>query len=182
MATFASFDPTIPKVEVIGDRRPVLSLSVKTEVLSLDAEGRPGPAFLSRDYSREVIGAFRSTGALSAVVPQSQPHDLGGDVLVRRSVQNRTALLNLATAYLIPGVEDREIAMEIDLHDLASSRDVRVKRSYRFRVWYELLFLPIYPFYSPAAFEMKLSAWLFKVTASEALQKMLNPSDRAELP
>jgi hypothetical protein len=176
MATFATIEPRVPQVQVRGDHRPVLSLAVKSESLLLDAAGsRPAPFVFARDYSKKVIEAFHSSACLSAVVSEAEPHELEAKVLVRRSVENRVALLNLATAYLIPGVEDREIAVEVDLRDLASSREIRAKRSYQYRVWYELLFLPIHPFFSPAAFDLKLSDWLIRATTGEALQKMLNP-------
>lgn len=169
MATFAT---RTPEGRVRFQGRPSLYVTVTSETVQLDNTGHRIP-FFHRDYTNDVINALRACGCYHSVstTPESG-FDLEASVHVRRVVENDSALLNLATADLIPAVEERYIGVRVRVRDPESHNEAEAERSRTFRVWYELLFLPIYPFKSPARFEMKLFPQLVRESVAEAAARV----------
>jgi len=175
MATFASRDPE-RRFDLGG--RPSLYVSVTSEMLQLNNANQRVPLLFDPDYSDDVISALRACDCLGAIETTPGPQDLEVSVRVRRVVHNKSALLNLVTVMLIPAVEDRRISIQVSIRDPDSNAEANAERIRDFRVWYQLFLLPVYPFKSPAAFEMKLLPQLIREAVAEAIIRVRAPASQ----
>jgi hypothetical protein len=173
MATFASRDPE-QHFDLRG--RPSLYVSVTSEMLQLNNADQSVPLLFDPDYSDDVLSALRACDCFAAIDTTPGPHDLEADIRVSRVVHNKSALLNLATAMVIPAVEDRRISIQVSIRDPSSNAEAKAERVRDFRVWYQLFLLPIYPFKSPAAFEVKLLPQLVREAVAEATARISAPA------
>jgi len=173
MATFASRDPE--QLSRFGGR-PSLSVSVVSEMLQLNNANQRVPLPWNPDYSDDVISALRACDCFATVERSPGPHGLQASVRVSRVVHNKSALLNLVTAMLIPAVEDRQISIQVSIIDHSSDAEANTERIRDFRVWYQLFLLPVYPFKSPAAFEMKLLPQMVREAVTEAVARIRVPA------
>lgn len=169
MATFASLDPE--RRPDLGDR-PSLSVSVVNEVRQLDNANEDAPTWFAPDDSRYVVEGLRECDCFTAVAATQAPGDLRVSVRLSRVAQNRVGLLTLLTAYLLPAFEDRQISIRASVEDPRSKAEGHAERTRDFRVWYELLLLPVHPFNSPALFEAKLVRQLAREAVTEAITRM----------
>lgn len=172
MATFAESTPE-KRFELKG--RPSLSISVVSETIQLNnAAERVAETFVSgADYSEGVISALRACDCFSEIKIDSDAMDLQASVRVSRIVHNQSTLLTLGTAMLIPAFEDRQTVIQVRVRDAESNTEARAERIRDIRVWYQLFLLPIYPFRSPAAFEMTLFPQMVREAVTEAASQVL---------
>lgn len=165
MATFAS-QGVEQRFDLRG--RPSLHVSVTSEMIQLNNADQRVPLLFAPDYSDDVIRALGACDCFSAVDTTPGSHDLEASIRVSRVVHNNSTLLNFVTAMIVPAVEDRQISIRVSARDRRSNAEATVQRIRDFRVWYQLFLLPVYPFASPAAFEMKLLSQLIREAVAEA--------------
>ncbi len=168
MATFASLEPEQPSD---SSGRPSLYVAVTSETLHLNNVDQSVPLLFDPDYTDDVMNALHACDCYATVETSPGSYDFEASVRVRRVVHNKSALINLITAMLIPAVEDRQIAVQVQIKNLDSNAEASAERVRSFRVWYQLFLLPVYPFKSPAAFEMRLLPQLIREAVSEAIAR-----------
>jgi len=173
MATFATREPEQPTPL---DGRPSLYLNVESEMVQFNNADQRVPLPWKPDYAGDVRDALAACRCYGEILSDSEAADLEARVSVRRVVHNKSALLNLVTAMLIPAVEDRQLTIHVEVRDRRTRQVATAERSREFRVWYQLFLLFLYPFKSPAAFEMRLMPQLVRETMSAAILKLRDSS------
>lgn len=178
MATFAPREPEQP-IHLEG--RPSLYLNIESEMIQLNNANQRVPLPWKPDYAGDVRDALAACRCYGEILSDPGPADLEARVSVRRLVHNKSALLNLATAMLIPAVEDRQLTIRVELTDRRTGQVATAEESREFRVWYQLFLLFVYPFKSPAAFEMNLLPQLVRGAMSAAILQLHDPSPSTRL-
>jgi len=173
MATFARREPEqfIPL-----EGRPSLYLIVESEMVQLNNANQRVPVPWKSDSFGDVRDALAACGCYGDILPDSGGADLEARVSVRQVVHNKSALLNLLTALLIPAFEDRQLTIRAEVRDRRTGRVATAERSREFRVWYQLFLIFVYPFKSPAEFEMNLMPKLVRETMSAAILELHDSS------
>jgi hypothetical protein len=165
MATFADYDP--PAVSSPVTSRPTLAVEVVEESYLGDASGGWSKTGWLSAHGGEVRRALEASGRVQLVDARSQPALQARVVVQRYQSSMAEALLHLLTAFLVPVTTERQIAVELTL--VRGEEEVQASRRFAFRVWHDLLLIPVYPWGSPARLERELVRGLTLECASEAL-------------
>ena len=166
--TFSDLPERLPQ-DGLPDARVSARMNIIIEELWLDGAGKSTPAPYEQYSPQRVLDALDRSGLFTAISTEATAYDIDATVRVQRAVYNRTGLLQLVTAYLVPGIEDRRILVATTLRDSRSGAEETGEASGEFRVWYELLLLPLAFSHASVRFEDNLLSGLVRKSVGEAL-------------
>jgi hypothetical protein len=172
MATFAE-DEAVLEPTGISSRPTVQVVAVCEETYRTSVDLGSEPYHQNDwDCGESVSRVLEQSQLVAAVSAVPEDHDLTVDIRVTRSIHNQISLWAIATAFLIPGVQDRTLCVRTALRTRTGGHEASSEACRDFRVWFELLFLPIWAWHTPAGFEERLRDTLIQNTARTALREL----------
>ena len=166
--TFSDLPERLPD-DALPDPRDAARLRIVIDEVWLDSAGQATPAPYEQYSSERVLDALYRSRLFATLSTEATAYDIDATVRVRRAVYNRSGFFQLATAYLVPGIEDRKILVSTTLRDIRSGVEATSEASGEFRVWYELLLFPLAFSHASDRFEDELLSRLLRKSAGEAL-------------